>query len=101
MYWWLEFVKNLENFHFSEKSLHRNESKGKVATHCALVMVNFEYFDHWGKDEDIFRNACNMTTLNKQFRHKITITGGKGSSSRTSEQQTQEKEATKEKEEEA
>ena len=40
------FVKNLENFHFGEKSFHRNYSKGKVVAHCALVKVNFEYFDH-------------------------------------------------------
>ena len=45
-----DFVKNLENFHFIEKSFRMNDSWGKVAIHCALVKVNFEYFDHWDKD---------------------------------------------------
>ena len=58
------FVKNLENFHFGENIFHRNDSQGKVTAHCALVKVNFEYSDHWEKDEKIFRNACNMTALN-------------------------------------
>ena len=36
------FVKNLEKFHFGEKSFHRNDSRGKVVAHCALMKVNFE-----------------------------------------------------------
>ena len=42
----LDFVKGLENFHFGEKSFHRNDSQGKVVVHCALVEVNFEYSNH-------------------------------------------------------
>ena len=61
-----DFVKDQENFQFDEKNFHRNDSQGNVATHCALVKVNFEYSDHWDKDEEIFRNACNMTALNKR-----------------------------------
>ena len=95
-----DFVKDLENFHFGEKNFHRNDSQGKVAAHCVLVKVNFEYSDHWDKDEQIFRNACNMTSLNKRFRQKITTTGGKGSNN-TTEQKKQQEEAAKKEEEDA
>ena len=83
----LDFVKDLENFQFIEKSFHRNDSQGNLAAHCALVKVNFEYSDHCDKDEEIFKNACNMTSLNKRFRKKNTTTEGKGSNSSTIEQQ--------------
>ena len=33
----LDFVKDLENFHFGEKIFHRNDYQGKVVAHCALV----------------------------------------------------------------
>ena len=46
-----EFVKELEIFHFGEKIFHRNDSQGKVAAHCALLKVNFEYVDYVDKDE--------------------------------------------------
>ena len=95
-----DFVKNLEIFHFGEKNFHRNDSHGKVVAHCALVKVNFEYSDHWDKDEEISINACNMTTLNKRFRYKITTTEGKGSSS-TTEQKKQQEEAAEKQEEDA
>ena len=81
------FVKNLENFHFGAKIFHRNDSKGKFVAHCALIKVNFEYSDHWDKDEEIFKNVCNMTALNKWFRQKITTIGGKGSNNTTKHQQ--------------
>ena len=45
------FVKDLENFHFGEKSFHRNDAQGKVVAHCSLVKVNFEYSDHFNKYE--------------------------------------------------
>ena len=83
-----DFMKDLENFHFGEKSFHRNNSQGKVAAHCALVKVKFEYSDHCDKDEEIFKKSCNMTALNKRFKQKITTTGGKGSSD-TAEQKKQ------------
>ena len=47
----LDFVKDLEDFHFSEIRFHRNDSQVKVAAHCALVKENFEYFDYCDKDE--------------------------------------------------
>ena len=58
-------MKYLENVHFGEKSFHRNDSQGKFAAHCALVKLNFEYANHWDKGEEVFRNACNMSSLNK------------------------------------
>ena len=78
-----KFMKDLENFHFGEKSFHRNDSQGKVATHCALMKVNFEYSNHLDKDEELYHNACNMTALNKHFKRKITVSGGKGSNNNT------------------
>ena len=62
------FVKDVEYFHFGEKIFHRNDSQGKVAAYCALLNKNFEYSDYLDKDEEIFKNSCNMTALNKQFR---------------------------------
>ena len=95
------FVKDLENFHFGEKIFHSNESQGKVATHRALLMVKFKYSDHLDKDEEVYCNAYNMTSVNKNFKRKITVLGGKGSSSTTTEQNRKEEEATqKEKAEE-
>ena len=72
-----EFVRDLENFCFGEKSFHRNDSFGNVANHCASVGVHFD------KDEATYRNACNMTPLSKLFRKKINTSGGKGSRSTT------------------
>ena len=76
-----DFMKELELFHFDEKSFHINDSQGKVAAHRALLKVNFEYIDHVDNDEELYRKDCNMTALNKQLRRKITVSGGKGSSS--------------------
>ena len=36
-----DFVKELENFHFEEKSFHRNVSQGKVAAYTTTHKVNF------------------------------------------------------------
>ena len=41
-----EFVKELEYFHFGEKSFHRNDSANKIADYCASVGVNFEYTNY-------------------------------------------------------
>ena len=46
----LDFVKDLEIFHFGEKSFHRNDAQGKVAAHHALVKVKFEYSDNLDKE---------------------------------------------------
>ena len=50
----LQFVKELEYFHFGEISFHRNDSEDKVANYCAAVGVHFEYSNYWDKDEEIF-----------------------------------------------
>ena len=88
----LDFVKDLENFHFGENSFHRNDAQGKVVSHCALVKLNFEYSDHFDKYEEVYHNACNMNALNKCFKRKIIVSGGKGSSNTTTEYKRQEKE---------
>ena len=81
-----EFVKELEYFHFGEKKFHRNYSEDKIVNYCASVGVHFEYTNYWDKDEEIFRNACNMTSLGRIFKKKITTVGGKGSNNGTAEQ---------------
>ena len=45
----LEFVKELENFHFGEKDFHRIDSQGKVDTYKVALKVNFEYTDYVDK----------------------------------------------------
>ena len=47
----LEFVKELEYFHFGEISFHRNDSEDKVANYCTVAGVHFEYTNFWDKDE--------------------------------------------------
>ena len=75
-----KLLKELEIFHFSEKSFHMNYPQGKVEAHHALLKVNFEYADYVDKDEEMYRNLCYLTALNKRLRRKITISGGKDSS---------------------
>ena len=50
----LEFVKELEYFHFGEIIFHRNDSEDKFANYCVATGVHFEYADYWDKDEEIF-----------------------------------------------
>ena len=38
-----KFVKELEYFHFWEKSFHINDSVNKITDYCAVVGVHFEY----------------------------------------------------------
>ena len=73
-----EFVKELEYFKFGETSFHRNDSEDKVVNYCVVVGVHFEYVDYWDKDEEIFRNARNITALRKRFKRTIMTVGGKG-----------------------
>ena len=87
------FVKDLEYFHFGEMSFHRNDSEDKVANYCAAVGVHFEYTNYWDKNEDIFLNAQNMTTLRKIFKQKIMTVGGKGKA--IEQQKKQEEEVAK------
>ena len=71
-------MKELEYFHFGEIIYHRNDSEKKVAEYCVVVGVHFEYVDYWDKDEEVFQNAQNMTTLRTRFKQKIVTNGGKG-----------------------
>ena len=81
------FVKELEYFEFGEKRFHWNYSEDNIANYCASVGVHFEYTNYWGNDEEIYRNACNKTSLIKIFKKKIMTLGGKGRSSGTTKQQ--------------
>ena len=72
----LESVKELEIFHFGEKSFHRNFSCGKVAAYKAALKVNFEYTNYVDKDEEIYRNVSSMTTLNKRLKMNTKVIGG-------------------------
>ena len=69
-----EFVKDLGGFHSGEIFFRRNDAYDKVAKHCAFVGVHFEYSHHWDKDEEVYRNTCNMGALNKWFKKNITTT---------------------------
>ena len=48
-----EFVKELEVFHFGEKSFHRYDSIGRVTKHCTVIGIHYEYSDHFNKDEEV------------------------------------------------
>ena len=74
-----EFVKYLEKFHFSEKNFRRNDVEGKFVDHCMNVGVRYEYSHHFDKDEEVYRNARNMTALSKRFRKKGNTIRGKDS----------------------
>ena len=39
----LEFVKELEYFHFGEMNFHRNDSEDKVVDYCTAAGVHFEH----------------------------------------------------------
>ena len=95
----LDFVKELEYFHFGEMSFHRNDFDDKVSNYCAAAGVHFEYMNYWDKNEEIFHNARNMTTLRKRFKKKITTIGGKGEA--VEQQKKQEEEVVKKRGEEA
>ena len=71
---------------------HINDSQKKVAEHCKEENVYFEYTNFWDKDEEIFRDARNMTALKRIFKQNITIKGGK---SQTTQKKSEEEEAKK------
>ena len=73
-----KFVKEIEYFLFGEMIFHRNDFENRVPDHCTTSRVHFEYAYFWDKDEEVFRNAQNMTTLRRRFKQKITTIGGKG-----------------------
>ena len=86
-----EFVKALENFHFGEKSFHRNDSHGKVVEHCTVIGIHYEYIDQFDKYEEVYREADNMTELSKWFKKK----GGTSSNTAEKKLQKQKEEALK------
>ena len=88
-----DFVKELEIFHFGEKSFHRNHSQGKVATHKAAHKVNFEYIDYIDKEEQLFRNVYSKAVVSKQLKRNAS--GVKGSSSNNPKPDEGEEEAAK------
>ena len=57
---------------------HINDSEDKVDDYCTIAGVHFEYTYFQDKDEEVFRNAQNMTALRRRFKQKINIVGGKG-----------------------
>ena len=95
----IEFIKELEYFHFGEMNFHRNDSKDKVANYCKEAGVHFEYTYFWDKYEETLRNAKNMTALRKRFKQKIETVGGKGKA--MEKLKRQEEEEAKKREEEA
>ena len=86
----VEFVEELEYFHFSEMKFHRNDSAGKVVKYCTEAGVHLEYTKFWNKDEETFQNAKNMTDLKKRFKQNIAIVGGKGKSVEKQKKQEEE-----------
>ena len=46
----VEFVQELEHFHFGEMNFHRNDPRNKVADHCKEASIHFEYTNFWDKD---------------------------------------------------
>ena len=95
-----EFVNELEIFHFREKSFHRNGSQGKVAACKVALKVNFEYTDYVDKDEQIYRNICNMNALNKWHKRNTSTTEVKVNSNNNPEPKGQENEAARKAKEE-
>ena len=71
-------MKELEYFHFGEMSFNRNDYENKLYDYCTVAWVHFEYVEFWDKDEEVFQNAQNMTSLRRRFKQKITTVGGKG-----------------------
>ena len=89
----LEFVKEMEIFHFGEIIFHRNDSQGKVAAHKATHKVNFEYTDYIDKEEQVFKNVYSMEALRKRLKGKEF--GLKGSTSNNPKTNEGEEEAAK------
>ena len=81
-----KFVKDLEKFHFEEKSFHINDSMGKVVDHCTSVGVRYEYTHYFYRDDEVYRKASNITDLSKRFKKKSNTSGGKGSNNTTEKQ---------------
>ena len=73
-----DFVKELEIFHFGDKSFDQNDSQGKVVAHKAAHKANFKYTDYIDKEEQVFRNVYSMAAVSKRLKRKAS--GVKGSS---------------------
>ena len=69
---------------------HRNDSEDKVVDYDTAAGVHFEYTDFWDKDEEVFRNAQNITALRRRFKQKRTIVGGKGKAAEKLKRQEEE-----------
>ena len=89
----LDFVKEMEIFHFWEKIFHRNDLQGKVAAHKASHKVNFEYADYIEKEEQVFINVYSMEALSRRLKGKSF--GAKGSSNNNPKPDEGDEEATK------
>ena len=74
----VEFIEELQKFHFGEMPFRRNDTHEKVFEHCKEHKVHFENTHHFDREESVFRNAPNMTMLMRRFKKKITTKGGKG-----------------------
>ena len=88
-----KFVKELENFHFGEKSFHRNDSQGKVAAYKAAHKLNFGNADNVDKEEQVYMNVYSMDSLTKRLKGKTFRV--KGRSNNNPKPNEQEEEAAK------
>ena len=87
-----KFVKELEIFHFGEKSFHRNDSNGSIAEYCAAIGIHYEYSNHFNKDEEVYRRSNNMTEMSKRFKKEGRNSGSKDSSSAVEKKMEKQKE---------
>ena len=71
----------MENFHFGEYGFHRNDSQGKFAAYKESLKVNFNYTDYMDKEEEMYRNIYNITSLKNKLKLKTLVAGDKGSGS--------------------
>ena len=94
----LEFIKELEIFHFGEKIFHRNDSQGKVVALKDAHKVNFKYANYIDKQEHVFKNVYSMAALSKWLNKKEF--GAKGSSNNDPRENEGDEEATKKSQEE-
>ena len=74
------FVKDLETFHFGQKSFQINDSRGNFVEHRVEVKINYEYIDFFSKYEEAFRRANNFIELKKHFGRKSGASGRKDGS---------------------
>ena len=93
-----DFIKELEIFHFGEKSFDRDDSQGKVAAYKEALKANYEYTDYVDKDEQVYRNVYTMTALSKWLKEKTY--GVKGSNNNNQKPKEQDEDVAKKDKEE-